>query len=97
MSARRTADIARRTTPELSPSVTERVHLPQNAAVDYCGQLIETLSTAHGRLYAEQVTRSAIPRCGQRASDKRARDFGNRQRRALASFRSPAYGLNCAA
>src|SRR5260370_31819208 len=29
----RTADIACRTTPELSPSVTERVHLPQNAAV----------------------------------------------------------------
>jgi len=68
--------------PELSPSVTERVHLPQNAVVDYCGQLIETLSTAHGRLYAEQVTRSAIPGCGQRASDKRARDFGNRQRAA---------------
>jgi hypothetical protein len=50
-----TADIACRTTPELSPSVTERVHLPQNAAVDYCGQLIQTLSTAHGRLYAEQI------------------------------------------
>jgi hypothetical protein len=63
----------------LSPSVAERVHLPQNAAVDYCGQLIETLSTAHGRLYAEQVTRSTTPGCGQRASDIRARDFGNRQ------------------
>ena len=52
---------------------------PQNVAVDYCGQLIETLSTARGRLYAEQVTRSATPGCGQRASDIRARDFGNRQ------------------
>ena len=32
---------------------------------DYCGQLIETLSTAHGRLYAEQVTRSAFPGAGR--------------------------------
>ena len=58
---RRSADIACRTTAGLSPSVTERVHLPQNAAVDFRGQLIEALSTARGRLYAEQVTRSATP------------------------------------
>jgi hypothetical protein len=58
--------IACRTTPELSPSVTERVHLPQNAAVDYRGKLIETVTTARGRLYAEQVTGSATPGAGRR-------------------------------
>jgi hypothetical protein len=47
--------------PELSQSVTERVRLLQNAAVGFRGRLIETLSTACGRLYAKQVTRSATP------------------------------------
>jgi hypothetical protein len=40
-------------TPELPQSVTERVRLLQDAAVDYRGRLIETLSKACGRLYAK--------------------------------------------
>ncbi len=60
---RRISRVAR--TPELSQSVTERVRLLQNAAADYRGRLIETLSTACGRLYAEQVTRSATPGYGR--------------------------------